>query len=1336
MSEIKPLEAEMKANPSRSTIVNRMSLIFAIAVLFAIGLRRTADGQTLQYSPVITTYVGGATTVCSAKTDTYGDGCTALSTILGSPWGQIADKQGNLYFTEFSHNLVRRVDAITGIVTVVAGIPAGSTNTVCAAKTDGAGDGCPATQATLHEPMGLAFDPFGNLVIADYGNQLVRSINAQTNVITVIAGVIAPTASAGTAATAVPNNASPLPSGLTKVGEPSYVAFDAAGNLYITTQTTQNVSVVVATNGAIVPSTSLMYNLAGNGTAGYSGVNVVATTAELDNPRPITLDAAGNVYVGDFQTCDMRKITSPFQGGTLNLSGAIITTVAGTGVCSTTVTSGGQATATLFEHTEDAKIDKTGILYVSQQNSPGDSVRAINYTSGVVTTFAGNGTRGNTNEGGPAATAEINGASGVSFDYSAHTFISAYTGNTIRRVSLGNVFPQQAVGGVSASQNVIAKATQALTLQSATITPSTSTEFKVGTLTGCSIGGALALSAYCTVPIMFQPALPGLRSQQIVLTDSNNVSSTIGLSGIGLAPAIVFSPGKITTIAGNGVSGPAGASGPASSSQVDGPRGGMIDGAVNIFFADSGNNVIRRIDAVSGAISTVAGTGTSGYAGDTGAATSAQLHGPTKVAVDPAGNLYIADTGNNAIRFVDVNTGLISTIAGNGTLGYTGDGGPATAAAFSNPQGLAVDRGGNIYVADTGNNALRFFTIGGPITTIAGNGTAGYSGDANPAGFAKLNGPMAVIVDFSGDIFIADTGNGVIREISSSNQISTIAGTQGTNSNTGDGGVATNATLSNPSDIALDAAGDLYIASGGVVRLVNSAGVISTIAGTGASGSYSGEGGAATSATLASSTFNIMLDGSANLYISDTLANRFLEAASATIPSLTFTKQAPGSTGSSQVYTVLNVGNSPLVLSNLTVSTNFVLQTSDASACTPTTTLTAGQSCTLTVAFSPTTGTSGTLTGAVTLTDNALNGTAVTQTISLTGVAGVIAVTTTATAISPSSIVYGNTASAIATISGGTSPAGQVTFVANGVTLGTVNLVSGQATISLGVPFAGPLVVTASYSGDNNNSSSSGVGNATVQPAVLTVTAGNATKADDLPNPPLTYTITGFVNGDTSSVVSGTPGVTTVATTTSSPGTYDVTPSIGTLAASNYTFVFVKGTLTILPSDFTLTVSPTTLSVYASLQATTLVSITSPSYTGTVKLSCSKLPPNVTCGFLEGSLTGDPTAPDQTVSTNLNISTDVLARNDSLSISRRVESIFSAISIPLFSISFFFMRKRRRRLLNLLAAAVLFCVGMGVSSCSTGPENHVALPGISQITITAADSAGLSHSAIVTLTIQ
>ena len=322
----------------------------------------------------------------------------------------------------------------------------------------------------------------------------------------------------------------------------------------------------------------------------------------------------------------------------------------------------------------------------------------------------------------------------------------------------------------------------------------------------------------------------------------------------------------VTTIAGTGVAGSSGDGGAATSAQLNYPYGVSADKSGNVYVVDLSNNKIRMVTSAS-IITTIAGTGARGSNGDGGAATSAQLNYPYGVSVDISGNLYISDTYNNKIRMV-TSKGIITTFAGTGAVGSSGDGGAATSAQLYHPFGLSVDISGNVYIIDSFNSKIRLVSSTGIITTFAGTGTYGSIGDACAATSAQLYNPYGVSVDISGNVFIADTNNHKIRMVTSTGIITTIAGT-GDVGSSGDGSAATSAQLAGPMGVSVDISGNVYIADSynNNIRMVTSLGIITTIAGTGAVGSC-GDGGFATSAQL-NGPEGVSVDISGNVYISD-----------------------------------------------------------------------------------------------------------------------------------------------------------------------------------------------------------------------------------------------------------------------------------------------------------------------------------------------------------------------------------------------------------------------------------------------------------------------------------
>ncbi len=381
--------------------------------------------------------------------------------------------------------------------------------------------------------------------------------------------------------------------------------------------------------------------------------------------------------------------------------------------------------------------------------------------------------------------------------------------------------------------------------------------------------GILSASAALTVNyISQQPA------DQLV-TDGGATAFNVGVSGIGpfryqwqFNGSNISDAPIITTVAGNGTNGYSGDGGAANTAMLNYPVSVAVDSVGNLYIADCANQRIRKV-GTNGIITTVVGNGTNGYSGDGDLATSATLNYPYGVVVDTLGNLLIADGENHCIRKVGTN-GIITTVVGNGTNGYSGDGGLATNAMLSSSLGIAVDTAGNFFIADGDNNRIRKVGTNGIITTVAGNGTHGHSGDGGSSTNACLYYPSAVVVDNAGNLFIADQFNQRIRKVGTNGIITTVAG-NGTNGYSGDGGMATSAMLLNPNGVFVDAADNIFIAdrSNQRIRKVGTNGIITTVVGNGTNG-YSGDGDLATSARL-NYPYGVVVDTLGNLLIAEIL---------------------------------------------------------------------------------------------------------------------------------------------------------------------------------------------------------------------------------------------------------------------------------------------------------------------------------------------------------------------------------------------------------------------------------------------------------------------------------
>jgi len=355
----------------------------------------------------------------------------------------------------------------------------------------------------------------------------------------------------------------------------------------------------------------------------------------------------------------------------------------------------------------------------------------------------------------------------------------------------------------------------------------------------------------------------------------------------------------ITTVAGGGTTG-LGDGGPATDCMSHNPESVVKDAAGNLYIADRENNRIRKVNT-SGIIITIAGTGTAGYTGNGGPATLATLDGPFAIAISTSGDIFFTETDNNCIRKID-SSGTISTIAGTGTSGYNGDGIQATMAQLNGPGGIAIDNTGNIYVADGGNHRIRRIDVSGAIMTIAGTGMPGYTGDTGPATDAKLNEPSGIAVDAANSIYITEYQNNCIRKIDASGIITTIAGGVASGYS-GDNGPATSAKLKQPIGISISASGYIYFADtwNNCIREISPDGIIHTIAGTGILGFY-GDGGNATAAQLSHPT-GVFIDATNNVYIADWGNNRIR-----TLRIPAFVKEVSSNSNAIGIYPNPNLG--------------------------------------------------------------------------------------------------------------------------------------------------------------------------------------------------------------------------------------------------------------------------------------------------------------------------------------------------------------------------------------------------------------------------------------------
>ena len=643
------------------------------------------------------------------------------------------------------------------------------------------GDGQPAVNAPLGSLQGVAVDANGNVYAADVGNDIVVRITPD-GILTVVAG----NGIAGYSGDGGPATGASL-----FFFNAGNIALDAAGNLYVADKEGARVRKV--------NSSGIITTVAGNSIQGYSGDGGPATRASLRGPNGLAVDRAGNLYIVDSDNHRIRKVTP----------GGIITTFAGNGT-GALAGDGGPSTAASLRFPIGLALDAAGSLYVA--DSSNHRVRKIG-TDGIINTLAGS-TSGFGGDGGPATTAKLTLPRGVAVDGLGNVYIADSDNHRIRRVS----------------------STGIITTVAGTGTPDFSGD-----------GGPALLAT------LYQPfAVAADTSGNLYIADTVNYRVRK-----------VSALGTISTIAGNQFYKYGGDGGPATAASLNWPLGLAADSAGSLYIADTQNHRVRKVSR-AGIMTTVAGTGAPGYSGDGVAATTAKLRSPKGVALDAAGNLYICDSDNHRIRKVGAN-GLISTVAGNGSAGYSGDGVAATRTSLAWPNGIALDATGNLYIADFGNGRVRMVAPASTIiATVAGNGTAGFSGDGGQATAASLTNPSGVAVDLAGNLYIA--ANNRVRQVSRDGAITTVAG-NGTAAFSGDGSPATAASLRNPVAVATDGSGNLLIGDGNRVRKVGQDKLINTVAGDGYS-RMTGDGGPAVAASN-NGVGGLTVDAAGNLFFSD-----------------------------------------------------------------------------------------------------------------------------------------------------------------------------------------------------------------------------------------------------------------------------------------------------------------------------------------------------------------------------------------------------------------------------------------------------------------------------------
>jgi len=806
-------------------------------------------------------------------------------------------------------------------------------------------------------------------------------------------------------------------------------------------------------------------------------------------------------------------------------------------------------------------------------------------------------------------------------------------------------------------------------------------------------------------------------------------------------PVLSVSPGNtIHTIAGNGAAFFSGDNGPATSAALAKPTNVAADATGNIYIADANNHRVRLVDT-GGKITTFAGNGVQGFLGDGGPATSASLNTPTSVAVHNS-TVYIADSENNVIRAVS--DGTITTFAGSGvgSEGYSGDGGPATAALLNCPRGVAVDANGNLYIADTKNHVVRQ-VVGGTITTLAGNGQQGFQGDSGSAIAASLDTPSSVAVDLLGNVFIADTHNQRIREVSGG-KMSTFAG-NGALGFLGEGTPAVNAAFDHPLGVAADGAGNVYIADSNNqrIRRVDTTGTITTVAADGQEG-FLGDSGPPLLASLDTPSAVFPFNGRLLVTDKDNQRIRLVDPTSVPVAD-----QIVGTTSGPNSVTLSNVGGGTLTLNSATLSSgDFTLAGGGSCGSSFPVSLAGGESCTLKIVFAPTI--AGPRSGTLQITDNAPGSP---QSITVVG-NGIQDNTTLALVSSQPTSTYGGSVTLSATITPGVattapSPTGTVSFAEGANVLGSSQLNANAASFTTSALSAGSHTISATFSGDSNYSGNSGSFTQLVNKATPTVTL--AVQPNPIvPGQPAVFTVT---LGSSAGVPTGTVTVTDNSTSLGNApvNASGVATLTATLTGGSHALVaayngdanfstFSSATINAQLANFTVSSQPANATIRTGQTATFTISMTpAAGFTSPVTFTCSNVPTAAACSFSQSTLTPN----GATLSTMMTFRTSMTSSGGPFGPrAAPFQPIF--LLIGMLAVWQLWLRRNRRLLQPkwLTACAILTIVFLGIG-CASGPSSgssgsgssQTTPPGTYSVTVTGSTSGAGAQSESVSLSI-
>ena len=739
-----------------------------LAVLGLVTAAMAAGGGPAQAAPAVPARV-------SAPRGPWQAPAGIISTIAGGTGGParassvavtacgVAFAGGELYVG--ADRTVRQVSQQTGSLTTPAG-----TGALLPLR-----DGNRATTASLFGACAVAVDHSGNLVIADSNDNRVRVVAAASGTFygrAMTARRIYTLAGTGKAGFSGDGG----PAAQAQLNRPSGVAADGNGNLLIADSNNDQVRVVAGSSGTYYGQAMTagdIYSIAGDGTAGFAGDGGPATAAEVSFPTGLAVDGSGNLLIADYGNTRVRVVAAAsgtFYGQAMTAGD--IYTVAGDGSAGF-AGDGGAATSAELAFPNGVAVDAHGNLLIADYGN--NRIRAVAASSGTfygramtagdIYTVAGDGGRGFSGDGGPATKAELNMPLGVAVDNGGNLLIADGVNQRVRVVA--------AADGTAYGRTL-----------------------RAGDIYTAAGNGTASFSGNARLATRAQFQNPeGLAADahgNLLIADQTNNRVRVLATASGTFYGQAMTAGDTYTVAGDGAPGFAGDGGPATSAEFRSPSGVAVDAGGNLVIADTNNQRVRVVAAgngtfygqpmTAGDVYTVAGGGTH-RPGNGGPATAARLSTPTGAAVDAAGNLLVADYGNNRLRVVAASNGTfygqpmtagdIYTIAGDGVRGFTGDGGPATSTELNDPSAMALDGNGNLVFTDEGNERVRVIAgssgtyygqamTAGDIYTVAGNGKNGFAGDGGPATKAEFWAPAGLLADH-GNLVIADTSNYRVR---------------------------------------------------------------------------------------------------------------------------------------------------------------------------------------------------------------------------------------------------------------------------------------------------------------------------------------------------------------------------------------------------------------------------------------------------------------------------------------------------------------------------------------------------------------------------------------------